>query len=102
MKAPRIVQSYWSKAYQNTPNSGWAFRESHYMSWELSCLQLKQFYDEIELVTDSEGADQMTVKGDQSVTMTIAANSARVWKLAVAEPRKKKGSSDISSDAAVV
>ena len=26
MKAPRIVQSYWSKAYQNTPNSGWAFR----------------------------------------------------------------------------
>jgi hypothetical protein len=57
MKAPRIVQSYCSKAYQNTPNSGWAFRESHYMSWALSCLQLKQFYDEIELVTDSEGAD---------------------------------------------
>ena len=25
MKAQRIVQSYWSKAYQNTPNSGWAF-----------------------------------------------------------------------------
>ena len=62
MKAPRIVQSYWSKAYQNTPNSGWAFRESHYMSWALSCLQLKQFYDEIELVTDSEGADLLINK----------------------------------------
>lgn len=57
MKAPRIVQSYWSKAYQNTPNSGWAFRESHYMSWALSCLQLKQFYDEIELVTDRNSLD---------------------------------------------
>ena len=62
MKVPRIVQSYWSKAYQNTPNSGWAFRESHYMSWALSCLQLKQFYDEIELVTDSEGADLLINK----------------------------------------
>ena len=62
MKAPKIVQSYWSKAYQNTPNSGWAFRESHYMSWALSCLQLKQFYDEIELVTDSEGADLLINK----------------------------------------
>gem|GEM_PF-4178056 len=44
MKAPRIVQSYWSKAYQNTPNSGWAFRESHYMSWALSCLQLMHVF----------------------------------------------------------
>lgn len=25
------------------------------MSWALSCLQLKQFYNEIELITDSEG-----------------------------------------------
>ena len=28
MKAPRIVQSYWSKAYQNTPNSGWAIPDT--------------------------------------------------------------------------
>lgn len=36
MKAPKIVQNYWSKAYQNTPNCGWPFNESHYMSWALS------------------------------------------------------------------
>lgn len=32
------------------------------MSWALSCLQLKQFYDEIELITDSEGADLLINK----------------------------------------
>ena len=32
------------------------------MSWALSCLQLKHFYDEIELVTDSEGADLLINK----------------------------------------
>ncbi|WP_276855556.1 DUF6734 family protein [Bacteroides fluxus] len=62
MKKTKIVQSYWSKAYKNSPNSGWAFRETHYMSWALSCLQLKQFYDEIELITDSEGADLLINK----------------------------------------
>ena len=62
MKKPKIVQSYWSKAYQNSPNGGWACKEAHYMSWALSCLQLKQFYDEVELVTDSEGADLLINK----------------------------------------
>lgn len=62
MKKPKIVQSYWSKAYKNSLNNGWAFRETHYMSWALSCLQLKQFYDEVELVTDSEGADFLVNK----------------------------------------
>lgn len=32
------------------------------MSWALSCLQLKQFYNEIELVTDSEGAELLINK----------------------------------------
>lgn len=62
MKKPKIVQSYWSKAYKNFPNRGWAFKETHYMSWGLSCLQLKQFYDEVELITDSEGADLLINK----------------------------------------
>lgn len=62
MKKTKIVQSYWSKAYKNSPNNGWAFRETHYMSWALSCLQLKQFYDEVELVTDSEGANLLINK----------------------------------------
>ena len=32
------------------------------MSWALSCLQLRKFYDEVELVTDSEGADLLINK----------------------------------------
>jgi hypothetical protein len=62
MRKPKIVQSYWSKAYKNSPNSGWEFKGTHYMSWALSCLQLKQFYDEVELVTDSEGAELLINK----------------------------------------
>lgn len=62
MKKPKIVQSYWTEAYQNSPNRGWAFKETHYMSWALSCLQLKQSYDEVELVTDSEGAELLINK----------------------------------------
>jgi glycosidase len=45
-------------------------------------------YNTTDLLTGEKM--QMTVKGDQSITMTVAANSARVWKLAVAAPRKKK------------
>ena len=32
------------------------------MSWALSCLQLRQFYDEVELVTDSQGAELLINK----------------------------------------
>lgn len=32
------------------------------MSWALSCLQLKQSYDKVELVTDSEGAELLINK----------------------------------------
>jgi glycosidase len=45
-------------------------------------------YNTTDLLTGEKM--QMTVKGDQSIAMTVAANSARVWKLAVAAPRKKK------------
>lgn len=58
----KIVQSYWSKAYKNSHNYGWACKDSHYMSWALSCLQLRKFYDNVELVTDSEGAELLIDK----------------------------------------
>jgi len=62
MNKPKIVQSYWTEAYRNSSNRGWAFKETHYMSWALSCLQLRQFYNEVELVTDSAGADLLINK----------------------------------------
>jgi hypothetical protein len=58
----KIVQSFWSgpKASVNAKNilaipAGWISPEYHWMSWALSCLQLRKFYDRVELVTDEPG-----------------------------------------------
>lgn len=58
----KIVQSYWSKAYNRMYNFGWAHRLVHYMSWALSCMQLRKFYRNVELVTDEEGYDLLIEK----------------------------------------
>ncbi len=36
-------------------NGGWLSSEFHWMSWALSCLQLKKYYNEVELYTNIEG-----------------------------------------------
>ncbi len=71
----KIVQSYWSSPSplfesSNRPEGGtnfisplwglggcggWLSAEYHWLSWALSVLQLRQFYDEVELVTDAAG-----------------------------------------------
>ncbi|WP_394749646.1 DUF6734 family protein [Spongiimicrobium salis] len=59
----KIVQSYWSKPSSDesglNPNNrnlgGWLEKKHNYMSWTLSCLQLRKFYNEVELVTDEAG-----------------------------------------------
>src|ERR1700753_287037 len=54
----RVVQSLWS-ANQPDPfrfKAGWFAPEYHLMAWALSCLQLRQFYDDVVLYTDSQGA----------------------------------------------
>ncbi len=57
----RIVQSYWSLPSQSGPikegreNGGWKHKRYHYFSMALSCLLLRRFYDEVELVTDTAG-----------------------------------------------
>ncbi len=58
----KIVHSYWSKpnliqkkASQNL--GGWTHRAFNYMSWALSCLKFKEFYPNIELVTDQKGKE---------------------------------------------
>jgi hypothetical protein len=60
----KIVQSYWSKpilaeseAPQNRTWGGWPSVDFFYCSWALSCLQLRRFYNKLELVTDTPGAD---------------------------------------------
>jgi hypothetical protein len=59
----KIIQSYWSYPNRineiNDPNGrhngGWIQRESSLFCWALSVLKLRQFYDTVELVTDSDG-----------------------------------------------
>ncbi len=58
----KIVHSYWSKPSRvNKANfnekafGGWRHKKYEYMSWALSCLTLKKFYPNIEIVTDLDG-----------------------------------------------
>lgn len=61
----KIVQSYWSKpvhrnSVSNTKSqgkafAGWRQTDFHFMSWTLSCLNLRKFYENVELVTDEVG-----------------------------------------------
>lgn len=60
----KIVQSFWTKPSLkgtklsgNRFNGGWPHRKLNYMSWALSCLQLRKYYDSVELVTDSMGKE---------------------------------------------
>jgi hypothetical protein len=54
----KIVQTFWTGNLQQHPlhnTGGWLSAEYHWQSWALSVLQLRQFYDEVELVTDAAG-----------------------------------------------
>lgn len=61
--AVKIVHSYWSKPINEKGNSraedrklgGWRTKKFHYMSWALSCLSFKEYYGQIDLVTDELG-----------------------------------------------
>jgi len=66
----KIIQTFWSgptgtagspgPAGAPAPLSlrgGWLSPEYHWMSWALSCLQLKALYGEVELITDSRGKE---------------------------------------------
>lgn len=52
----KIVQTFWS-GYKNPliDDFGWKSPQEHLMSWALSCLSLKENYDEVVLYTDSIG-----------------------------------------------
>jgi hypothetical protein len=52
----KIVQSFWSKPYfsSSRPSSRKLFT---LMSWAFSCLQLRKFNDDLELITDNRGKE---------------------------------------------
>lgn len=55
----KIVQTFWSGNHASIINNnyGWHSPDYHLAAWALSCLTLRQFYDEVELYTDQKGAE---------------------------------------------
>jgi len=59
----KIIQTFWTKPYFDNSNTkshnrfsgGWPDRTYNYMSWALSCLQFRKYYDNVELITDQLG-----------------------------------------------
>lgn len=59
----KIVQSYWTKPSEKKKSinildrskGGWSDKKYNFMSWALSALQFRKYYDELELVTDEAG-----------------------------------------------
>lgn len=52
----KVVQTFWSGKKDPLKNGfGWLSPESNLMSWALSCISLKENYDEVILYTDSAG-----------------------------------------------
>lgn len=52
----RVIQTFWTNNEFKVENSGgWLSPEFHWMSWALSSLQLRKFYDDLTLYTDNNG-----------------------------------------------
>ena len=52
----RIVQTFWTAGQDPLKHTfGWLHPEHNLKSWALSCLSLREHYDEVALYTDSEG-----------------------------------------------
>lgn len=59
----KIIQSFWSGQNNDfKENRGWLSYEFHWLGWILSCNQLRQFYDEVELYTDTFGYEILIEK----------------------------------------
>ena len=54
----RIVQTFWTAGRNPLEYSfGWLHPEYNLMSWALSCLSLREHYDEVALYTDTRGKE---------------------------------------------
>ena len=54
----KIIQSFWGGKNKDITNKyGWSDYRFHWLSWMLSCHQLRKFYNCVELYTDEFGYD---------------------------------------------
>ncbi|MGS2762064.1 DUF6734 family protein [Sinomicrobium sp. M5D2P9] len=51
----KVVQSFWSGGSTTIQKYGWLSAKYHFLGWILSANQLRKYYDNLELVTDSFG-----------------------------------------------
>jgi len=54
----KIIQTLWLPSEIDSPiknTCGWLSPEYHWISWALSCLQLRKFYNSVELYTNKRG-----------------------------------------------
>ena len=55
----KYIQTFWTRTTPEADllniSAGWLSPEYHWMSWALSCLQLKKLFGNIELITDTKG-----------------------------------------------
>jgi hypothetical protein len=52
----KIVQTFWSGGGDILKDSfGWYSSQHHLLAWALSCLELKNYYEDVELYTDKNG-----------------------------------------------
>ncbi len=57
----KIIQTFWSCKQSNLLNfnAGWIAPEYNLMSWALSCLQLRQYYEDVTLYSDTTSAKML-------------------------------------------
>ncbi|MAN87621.1 MAG: hypothetical protein CL555_12540 [Algoriphagus sp.] len=55
----KIVHTFWIDEGKDPlkDSFGWCSAPYHLMSWAISCLQLHQFYEDLELITDRKGKE---------------------------------------------
>ena len=59
----RIIQSFWTGGNDCLKNScGWLSPVYNFLSWIISCNQLRCYYDDVILVTDRQGYDMLINK----------------------------------------
>ncbi|MBS1599922.1 MAG: hypothetical protein JST75_16975 [Bacteroidetes bacterium] len=93
----KIIQTFWTGPSSSPLNNiesldmkgGWLSSEYHWMSWSLSCLQLRKFYDDVELITDERGKEILIdilnlpyTKVSTTLEGTLSAYPKELWSLA--------------------
>lgn len=58
----KIIQSFWTGNKDLNANYGWISSRYNYLSWILSCNQLKKYYQDVELFTDRSGYEILIEK----------------------------------------